>query len=121
MCCRTALHRAIRMLLTGRDDIAVVGEASNFLETIQKTTELHPDLITLDLNQPDRDRIPLNRIRSLLNGARVLAMTFGTDDLDEGLLDSIGAVKLLDNMDLSEQLIPVTLELSRARARSAGI
>jgi chemotaxis response regulator CheB len=46
------------MLLTRRGDIPVVGEASNFLETIQKTTELHPDLIILELNQPDRDRMP---------------------------------------------------------------
>jgi DNA-binding NarL/FixJ family response regulator len=112
------IRRAIRMLLSGRDDIAVVGEASNFLETIQKTAELHPDLIILDLNLPDRDRIPSTEVRGLLNGARVLAMTFGTDDLDEGLLDSIGAIKLLDKMDLGEQLIPTILELAEVRAAS---
>jgi len=88
------------MLLSGRDDIAVVCEASNFVETVQKTAELHPDLIILDLNLPDRDRIPSTEVRSLLNGARVLAMSFGSDDLDEGLLDSIGAIELLDKMDL---------------------
>ena len=64
------IRKAIRMLLSGRDDIAVVGEASNFLETIQKTAELHPDLIILDLNLPDRDRIPSTEVRSLLKGSR---------------------------------------------------
>jgi chemotaxis response regulator CheB len=112
------IRRAIRMLLSGRGDIAVVGEASNFLETIQKTAELHPDLIILDLNLPDRDRIPSTEVRGLLNGARVLAMTFGTGGLDQGLLDSIGAIKLLDKMDLSEQLIPAILELAEVRAAS---
>jgi DNA-binding NarL/FixJ family response regulator len=109
------IRKAIRMLLSGRDDIAVVGEASNFLETIQKTAELHPDLIILDLNLPDRDGIPSTEVRRLLKGERVLAMTFGTDDPDEGLLHSIGASKLLDKMDLSEQLIPAILELAEVR------
>jgi len=112
------IRKAIRMLLSGRDDIAVVGEASSFLEAIQKTAELHPDLIILDLNLPDRDRIPSTEVRSLLNGARVLAMTFGTDDPDGALLNSIGAIKLLDKLDLSEQLIPAILELAEVRAAS---
>ncbi len=51
------MRDAIRSLLSNREDISVVGEASNFVETIQKTTELHPDLIILDLNMPDRNHI----------------------------------------------------------------
>jgi len=37
------MRKAIRRLLSDREDIAVVGEASNIRETIQKTAELHPD------------------------------------------------------------------------------
>jgi chemotaxis response regulator CheB len=51
------MRRAIRMPLSNREDISVVGKASNFHETIEKTSELHPDLIVLDLNMSDRNHI----------------------------------------------------------------
>ena len=46
------MRKAIRRLLSDREDIAVVGEAANIRETIQKTAELHPDLIILDVTMP---------------------------------------------------------------------
>jgi DNA-binding NarL/FixJ family response regulator len=105
------MRKAIRSLLSNREDISVVGEASNFLETIQKTTELHPDLIILDLNMPDRSHIAPSEAKRLLNGAKVLAITLGTENLDE-LLDSVGAVRLLDKGELANELIPAILELA---------
>ena len=97
-----------------------MGEASTFLETIQKTTELHPDLIILDLNLPDRNHIAPSEAKRLLNelnGAKVLAGTLVTDDLKEELLDSVGAVRLLDKAELSNELIPAILELAPAHSR----
>ena len=111
------MRKAIRSLLSNREDISVVGEASNFLETIQKTTELHPDLIILDLNMPDRNHIAPSEAKILLNGAKVLAITLGTDDLKEELLDSVGAARLLDKAELSNELIPAILELAPAHSR----
>jgi DNA-binding NarL/FixJ family response regulator len=113
----TVMRKAIRSLLSNREDISVVGEASNFLETIQKTTELHPDLIILDLNMPDRNHIAPSEAKRLLNGAKVLAITLGTDDLKEELLESVGAVRLLDKAELSSELIPAILELAPAHSR----
>src|SRR6266481_281707 len=110
------MRKAIRSLLSNREDISVVGEASNFLETVKKTSELHPDLIILDLNMPDRSHIAPSESKRLLNGAKVLAITLGTDDLKEELLDSVGAVRLLDKAELSNELIPAILELAPERA-----
>ena len=110
------MRKAIQRLLSNREDISVVGEASNFLETIQKTTELHPDLIILDLNMPDRNHIAPSEAKRLLNGAKVLAITLGTENLDE-LLDSVGAVRLLDKGVLANELIPAILELAPAQSR----
>jgi DNA-binding NarL/FixJ family response regulator len=110
------MRKAVGRLLSNRQDISVVGEASNFRETIQKTTELHPDLIILDLNMPDRSHIAPSDAKRLLNGAKVLAITLGTENLDE-LLDSVGAVRLLDKGELANELIPAILELAPAQSR----
>ena len=105
------MRKAIRSLLSNRNDISVVGEASDFRETIQKTSLQHPDLIILDLSMPDRDHVPLTEAKSLLNGAKVLAMTLGTDDRTDELLSSVGAMRLLDKTELANELIPAILEL----------
>ena|SRR5256885_7474348 len=105
------MRNAIRRLLSNREDISVVGDASNFRETIQKASQLHPDLIILDLNLSDRNHIPPAETKGLLDGAKVLAITLGTDDRTDELLDSVGAVRLLDKMDLASELIPAILEL----------
>jgi DNA-binding NarL/FixJ family response regulator len=107
------MRKAIRSLLSNREDISVVGEASSFPEAIQKMRELRPDLIILDVNMPHRNRIGPTEIKSLLNDARVLAITLGADDVAEELLDSFGAVKVLDKMNLAKQLIPAILELAQ--------
>jgi DNA-binding NarL/FixJ family response regulator len=112
------MRRAIRSLLSQRDDISVVGEASTFLETVQKTIELRPDLIILDLNLPDRNHVALSEAKRLLNGAKVLAITLGTDDLTEELVDGIGAVRLLDKAELANELIPAILEMAPAASQS---
>src|SRR5260370_39202153 len=108
------MRKAIRSMLSNRDDISVVGEASDLYETIRKTAELHPDLIILDVNMTDRNHIAPSQAKRLLNGAKVLAITFGVDDRADELKKAVGAVKLLDKMDLAGQLIPAILELAPA-------
>ena len=114
------MRKGIRSLLSSREDIAVVGEASNLLETVQKTAELHPDLIIFDVNMPDRDGIAPTGVKDLLNGAKILAITLGADDVKEELLQGVGAAKLLDKMNLADQLIPAILELVPAKTTQPG-
>jgi hypothetical protein len=65
---------------------------------------------------PDKDCIAPTKVRGLLDGAKVLAITLGADEVKEELLHGIGAAKLLDKMDLADQLIPAILELAPERA-----
>jgi DNA-binding NarL/FixJ family response regulator len=110
------MRKAIRRLLSKRDDISVIGEAADIRETIQKTAELHPDLIILDVTMPEKEGIAPTRVKGLLNGAKILAITLGADDISEELLRAVGAAKLVDKMDLYDQLIPAILELAPERA-----
>ncbi len=47
-----AVRRAVRMLLERNDSFEVCGEAENGREAIEKTAELRPELIIIDLSMP---------------------------------------------------------------------
>jgi two-component system, NarL family, response regulator DevR len=102
------MRRAIRNLLSEREDIKLVGEAATFSEAIRKTTELQPDEIIFDLHMAEgaKEHLP--------TGPKVLAISVANDDEAKALAERIGASVLLDKMDLSEELIPTILELAPA-------
>jgi DNA-binding NarL/FixJ family response regulator len=105
------MRRAIGFLLRQREELAVAGEASSLLETIEKARDLRPDIVVIDLNMAGRDRLVLAEVKALLNGAKILAITFGMSDGAAELALRIGAAKLLDKTNLSDELIPTILEL----------
>jgi two-component system, NarL family, response regulator DevR len=104
------MRKAIRHLLSEREDITLVGEAATLSEAIQKTQELRPDGIILDLHMADGAK------QHLFNGTKLLAMSFANDDEAAALANKIGAAKLLDKLELSNELIPAILELAPERA-----
>jgi len=105
-----SMRRAIRFVLGQGEEIKVVGEASSLVAAIQKATELDPHVVVLDLNMANRDETPLTEVRSLLKGAKILGITFGSEDHTAELAYRIGAAKVLDKMDMMDELIPTILE-----------
>ena len=121
MCVRVLLaedaelvRKAIRVLLSEREDITLVGEAATFSEGVQKAEELSPDVIVLDLHMADGARQPLPA------GPKLLAISFANDDEAKALADRIGAPKLLDKMELANELIPAILELAPTQTMQPG-
>ena len=100
------MRKAIRHLLSGCKDITVVGEAATLSEAIQKTEELRPDAIIFDLHMADGAN------QHLFDGTKLLAMSFANDDEAAALAYKIGAAKLLDKLELSNELIPAILVLA---------
>lgn len=54
------LRSSICRMLRGRVD--VVGEAANGSEAVQKSRELHPELILMDVRMPEMDGVEATRI-----------------------------------------------------------
>jgi len=79
-----ALVRAgFRMILDSKDDIEVVGEASDGMEAIAAYRRLRPDVILMDIRMPKLDGLEATRriLEGGGNGCRILMLT--TFDLDE--------------------------------------
>jgi DNA-binding NarL/FixJ family response regulator len=71
-----------RMLLDSNPDTEVVGEAENGADAVRRTTELHPDVVLMDVRMPGMDGIEATRRIVAASGrSRILMLT--TFDLDE--------------------------------------
>lgn len=109
-----AVRRGIRQLLSAQTEIAIVGEAANFAQVIRMASILCPRVIVMDLHMPDGDSITAPEVKSHLNNdSQVLAISFWKDEESKELAESLGAVILLDKMNLATTLIPTIVQLSR--------
>ena len=70
------LRQGLKSLLSSRDDLEVVGEAEDGLETIRCIGESKPDLILLDLSMPRMDGISaIKEIKKSYPETKILALT----------------------------------------------
>ncbi len=71
----------IRALLETEDDIDVIDEAADGVETVRKTRSLNPDVILMDLMMPRKTGIEaIEEIKQEDPDARILVLTSYSDD-----------------------------------------
>ena len=112
------VRRAIRALLRKHPEIEVVGEGSNFTETVQLASGLEPQVILLDLHMKDQKHIVPIEIKSqLVKDASVVGISFWNDLEAKELAESFGAIVLLDKVDLATTLVPTIKQVAPSNSQ----
>src|SRR5689334_7874419 len=75
----TLFREGLKSLLQARDDLKVIGEASEGKEGIRLAEKLEPDLVLLDLILPGMHGLQV--LRKLQKTAKVLAVSMRIDEL----------------------------------------
>jgi len=108
------VRKGLTALLATKEDIEVVGEATNGKEAIDQVKELSPDVILMDLVMPVMDGIQaIKHIVAEFPEAKILIMTsFATDDLVFPAIKS-GALGYLLKDSTPEELIGAIRQVHR--------
>jgi DNA-binding NarL/FixJ family response regulator len=108
------LRGAIRRILADHPEICLLGEATDFAQTIRMVQELQPQVLILDLHMSDGKRFTPAQFRAQLNlgSSRLLAISVWDDEETRSLATSYGAAKCLDKINLGTHLIPTILQLA---------
>ena len=113
----TLFRDGMKALLSRQESVEVIGEAGSGAEGIEKTLELSPDVVLMDLNMPDMSGI--EAVRKILDErpeTKIIMLTVSEDD--EDLFSSVkaGAMGyLLKNVE-SERLISSVNQVARGEA-----
>jgi DNA-binding NarL/FixJ family response regulator len=101
------VRRVVRLILQARDDLQIVGEASDGMEAVQKAKELRPDLVLLDIDLPTLNGIQVaRRLRDLVTGAKILFLSVESslDVVREAL--NVGGAGYIYKLHVASELLP---------------
>jgi len=75
------VRSGLRMLLQAQPDMVIIGEAETGQEAVQRTVELAPDVVLMDIEMPGMNGIEATRrIKAEAPATAVLALTMYEDD-----------------------------------------
>ena len=84
------VRSGFRLIVEGRADLEVVGEAEDGEEAVALVEELEPDVILLDIRMPNLDGIEATK-RIVASGSRTRILVLTTFDLDEYVYGAVRA------------------------------
>jgi len=112
----TLVRRALRGLVDGCRDMAVVGEAGTGAEAVEHARILQPEVLTIDIGMPDLnglDAIPLIRAQAPGTGVVVVTGHYGPTDLRRAL--RFGASGYITKVDTPELLLLALRAVARGQ------
>ncbi|MCG7206793.1 response regulator [Streptomyces arenae] len=84
------VRTGFRMIIDARDDLEVVGEASDGQEAVRLARELAPDVVLMDVRMPVLDGIEATR-RIVADGGRARVLVLTTWDVDAHVVAALRA------------------------------
>ena len=102
-----AWRRAVCSILQKHLDLVIIGECSDGLEAVQKSEELQPDLVLLDIGLPKLNGIEAaRRIRQLSPNSKILFLSQNNRlEVVQAALDT-GALGYVYKMKAKKELLP---------------
>jgi two-component system response regulator DevR len=100
------MRKAIVGILRDDPDVQLLAQASSFIQTMELTSRLHPQVVVMDLYMKDEKDVTPSQVKSSLRGSVLLAISLRNDDETKAMAESFGAVILLDKVNLAAELIP---------------
>ena len=100
------VRTALRMLLEGQPDMKIVGEADSGLQALERTRELLPDIVVMDITLPDISGIEATRqLKEEFPDLSVIALTIHDDEQYFFEMLQAGASGYVPKRAASEDLI----------------
>lgn len=90
------MKKTLTALLQTRPEIQIIGEASNGREAVEKTRELRPDVVLMDVSMPEMNGFDATRvIKEEMPQVRVVGFSVFVDSAMSSMMDQAGADALL--------------------------
>ena len=110
------LRDGVAALLANQTDMAMVGEANNGSEALQRYLELRPDVTLMDLQMPGMNGLEaINAIRAANPNARIIVLTTYSRDAQAVRALKAGAVGYLLKSSLRTELIDAIHDVHRGQ------
>jgi DNA-binding NarL/FixJ family response regulator len=114
------VRRGIAQFVARQEGWEVCGEASNSAEAIAKTSELHPDLVLLDVSMPGANALETVRVLKLQSPqTKILIVTQYDPKYMLPHLLEMGASGCVDKARLAIDLLPAIIALQNTSSLRA--
>ncbi len=113
------LRRSLRSLIEAQPDWYVCAEAADGIEAVEKTKELRPDVVLMDMSMPRMDGAEATRnIRREIPQSQVIIVSQNDPALMRQLADQVGAADFVSKANLVQELVPAILKIVKGNHHS---